>query len=63
MRRPTPSIRFCALIMCLAILWSAAGAPLTPAEWLGVPDRLGLLLRQMPLRMRQVLALWPPDVS
>ena len=53
-----PSLRLCALIMCLALLWSAAGAPLTPAEWQGMPDRLGLMLRQMPLRMRGVLAHW-----
>ena len=63
MRRPTPSIRLCALVMCLAILWSAAGAPLTLSEWQGVPDRLGLMLRQIPLRMKNVFIHWPPDVS
>ena len=58
-----PSMRLCALIMCLAILWSAAGAPLTPAEWRGVPDRLGLMLRQFPRRAQTLLTRWLPGPS
>ena len=60
MRKRPPSVRLCAMIMILAILWAAAGAPLTRAEWLGVPDRIGLMLRQVPFRMRGALALWLP---
>ena len=58
-----PSIRLCALIMCLALLWSVAGAPLTLAEWRGFPDRLGLMLRQIPHRMQNVLTRWLPGAS
>lgn len=56
----SPSARLCALIMCLAILWSLAGAPLTLAEWQGLPDRLGLMLRQIPHRMHGLLLHWLP---
>lgn len=66
MRRRSPrplSLRLCALIMCLAILWSAAGAPLTPAEWRGLPDRLGLMLRQTPRRMQTLLIRWLPGAE
>ena len=56
----SPSWRLCALIAALAILWALAGAPLTPAEWRGLPDRLGLMLRQMPRRMLSLLARWLP---
>lgn len=60
MRRHPPSVRLCALVMCLAILWAAMGAPLTRPEWLGVPDRIGLMLRQIPSRMSGVFAHWLP---
>ena len=63
MRRRFPSLRLCLVIMCLTILWSAAGAPLTPVEWQGIPDRLALMLRLIPLRMENVLFHWLPDVS
>lgn len=63
MRRHALSVRLCALILCLAILWSAAGAPLTHAEWRSIPDRFGLMLRQVPTRMRNVLIEWLPAAS
>ena len=57
---PPPSLRLCALLALLTILWALAGAPLTPAEWRGLPDRLALLLRQIPRRMLGLLARWLP---
>ena len=63
MKKRSPSVRLCALVMCLAILWSAVGAPLTRTEWEGVPDRIGLMLRQIPLRMRHVLTRWLPKAG
>ena len=63
MRRHALSVRLCALILCLAIFWSAAGAPLTRDEWRGIPDRFGLMLRQIPTRMRNVLVQWLPVAS
>ena len=63
MRRRSLSVRLCAIILCLAILWSAAGSPLTRDEWLSIPDRFGLMLRQIPTRMRNVLLQWMPIAS
>lgn len=63
MRRHPLSVRLCALILCLAVFWSAAGAPLTRTEWRSVPDRFGLMLRQIPARMRNILTRWLPEAS
>ena len=63
MRRHAPSVRLCALVMCLAIFWTAVGAPLSREEWLGIPDRLGLMLRQTPQRMQRVFSRWLPHAS
>ena len=63
MRRHTPSVRLCALIMCLAVFWAAVGAPLTRAEWQGLPDRLALMLRLVPQRMHSVLNRWLSGAS
>ncbi|MCH5285946.1 MAG: stage II sporulation protein D [Christensenellaceae bacterium] len=63
MRRHAPSVRLCALILCLAVAWAAAGAPLTRVEWQSIPDRFGLMLRQIPMRMRNVLIRWLPEAS
>lgn len=63
MRRHALSVRLCALILCLTVLWSAVGAPLTREEWAGIPDRLGLMFRQVPYRMRRVLTQWLAQAS
>lgn len=57
------SVRLCAVIMVLAIAWAALGAPLTRAEWVGVPDRIGLMMRQLPQRMRSILTRWLPEAE
>ena len=55
-----PSLRLSALIACAAILWALAGAPLTVAEWQGLPDHMALTFRQLPRRMLTLLSRWPP---
>ena len=63
MGRRSLSVRLCAVIMALAIAWAALGAPLTRPEWAGMPDRIGLMLRQVPQRMRNVLIRWLPEAE
>lgn len=63
MRRHTLSVRCCAVIAAMAILWAAAGAPLTSSEWRGLPDRFRLAWRLFPPRARTVFRQWFPAVD
>lgn len=45
-------------LLGLCLLWWALGAPLTGAEWSGLPGQLRRSWRQLPLRMEQVLRQW-----
>ena len=58
MRRRYPSLKLCRLMLLLACLWTLCGAPLTSAQWAGVPMQLRRTVLQLPGRMRQILLLW-----
>ena len=52
------SLRLCALLFLLSVLWVALGAPLLAAEWRDIPLRLERLLLQLPSRAHAVWQNW-----
>ena len=58
MRRQGRSRRVAGLLLVLALLWTLLGAPLTGAEWAGIPARLQRSWRQLPSYMVRVATLW-----
>ena len=56
--KPSLSLRLCALLLLLSVLWLALGAPLLAAEWRDIPLRLERLLLQLPSRARPVWQNW-----
>ncbi len=53
--RTGPSLRLCALLLCVCLLWAACGCPLTPPEWAQLPQTLQRILARAPA---QALLLW-----
>ena len=54
----SPSLRLCALLLLLSILWVTLGAPLHAMEWRDIPLRLERLLLQLPSRTHTVWQNW-----
>ena len=52
------SLRLCALLLVLSMLWLALGAPLAAVEWRDIPLRLERLRLQLPSRAQPVLRQW-----
>ncbi len=58
MRYPCGRRRIAALLLVLALLWVALGAPLTEQEWAAAPQRLRLALLRVPSQTVRVFRLW-----
>lgn len=58
MRRKRGSVPWAAVVLVLALLWCAIGAPLTQQEWASVPARVRRSWRQLPVQMSRVFSLW-----
>lgn len=56
--KPSPSLRLCALLLVLSMLWLALGAPLAAVEWREIPLRMERLLLQLPSRAQPMLHQW-----
>ena len=54
----SPSLRLCALLLLLSILWVTLGAPLHAVEWRDIPLRLERFLLQLPSRTHAVWQNW-----
>ena len=54
----SPSLRLCALLLLLSILWVTLGAPLHAMEWRDIPLRLERFLLQLPSRTHAVWQNW-----
>lgn len=52
------STRLALMLLALAVVWALCGAPIRPEEFTALPSDALRWLRQTPMRMLNLFALW-----